>query len=75
MWPGSHRRLWELAAANPERYKYLAALNRDIPQLDLGSPREITARTGDALFYNYLCAHAGSTNSGTEPRLALNHKW
>ena len=75
VWPGSHRRLQELAAANPDRYKYLASLNRDIPQLDLGGPKEITARAGGALFYHYLCAHSGSTNSGTEPRFAMNHKW
>jgi len=75
VWPRSHRRLEELAASNPERYKYLAALNGDIPQLDLGCPQEITARAGGALFYHYLCAHSGSSNSGAEPRFALNHKW
>jgi ectoine hydroxylase-related dioxygenase (phytanoyl-CoA dioxygenase family) len=75
VWPGSHRRLEQLAVANPERYKYLASLNRDIPQLDLGIPDEITACAGSALLYHYLCAHSGSTNSGTEPRFALNHKW
>ena len=75
VWPGSHRRLEELAAANPERYNYLAPLNRDIPQFDLGRPKEITSRAGGALFYHYLCAHSGSSNSGTEPRVALNHKW
>jgi ectoine hydroxylase-related dioxygenase (phytanoyl-CoA dioxygenase family) len=75
VWPGSHRRLQELAAANPEQYKYLASLNRDISQLDLGSPKEITAHAGGALFYHYLCGHSGSANLGTEPRFALNHKW
>jgi ectoine hydroxylase-related dioxygenase (phytanoyl-CoA dioxygenase family) len=75
VWPGSRHRLEELAAANRERYQYLAPLNRDIPTLDLGCPKEITARAGDVLFYHYLCAHAGSANTGTEPRFALNHKW
>ena len=75
MWPGSHRRLEQLAASDLGRYKYLAALNREISKLTLGDPKEITARTGDVLFYQYLCVHAGSTNTGKEPRLALNHKW
>jgi ectoine hydroxylase-related dioxygenase (phytanoyl-CoA dioxygenase family) len=75
VWPGSHRRLQELAASNHERYKYLAALNGDISQLDLGAPKEITAQAGDALLYQYLCTHAGSSNTGTEPRFALSHKW
>jgi ectoine hydroxylase-related dioxygenase (phytanoyl-CoA dioxygenase family) len=75
VWPGSHRRLEELAKSNIERYKYLASVHRDIATVDLGSPKEITARAGDALFYQYLCAHSGSGNSGTTPRFALNHKW
>jgi hypothetical protein len=75
VWPGSHRRLQELASSDPERYKYLATLNGDISKLDLGSPKEITPRAGDALLYPYLCAHAGSANAGSEPRFALNHKW
>jgi ectoine hydroxylase-related dioxygenase (phytanoyl-CoA dioxygenase family) len=75
VWPGSHRRLEEMAKSNVERYKYLASVHRDIGTIDLGSPREITARAGSALFYQYLCAHSGSSNSGTTPRFALNHKW
>jgi ectoine hydroxylase-related dioxygenase (phytanoyl-CoA dioxygenase family) len=75
VWPGSNRRLEAVATSDPQRYKYLAALYRDISKIDLGSPREIMASAGDALFYHYLCAHSGSTNNGTEPRLALNHKW
>jgi len=75
VWPGSHRCLDALATSNPERYKFLATLNGDISQIDLGSPKEIIAHAGDALLYQYLCAHAGSSNTGTEPRFALNHKW
>ena len=75
VWPGSHRRLETLASSHPQRYKYLATLYRDISTLDLGSPREINARAGDVLYYHYLCAHSGSTNTGPGPRLALNHKW
>jgi ectoine hydroxylase-related dioxygenase (phytanoyl-CoA dioxygenase family) len=75
VWPGSHRKLESLAAARPEEYKYMWALNRDIPMAELPSPVELTPRAGDALFYQYLCAHAGSLNTGHEPRLALSHKW
>jgi ectoine hydroxylase-related dioxygenase (phytanoyl-CoA dioxygenase family) len=75
VWPGSHRRLEALAMTDPQRYKYLATLYRDISKLDLGCPKEIVANAGDALFYHYLCAHSGSNNTRTQPRLALNHKW
>jgi len=75
VWPGSHRQLAALAAASPRRYEFLASLNRDIQKVPLREPLEIIAAAGDVLFYDYLCAHAGSANVGTEPRLALNHKW
>ena len=75
VWPGSHRRLEELAKSNVERYMFMASVQRDIATVDLGCPREITARAGDVLFYQYLCAHSGSSNSGAGSRFALNHKW
>ena len=75
VWPGSHHQLAGLAAASPKQYELLASLNRDIQKLPLREPLEITAAAGDVLFYDYLCAHAGSANEGTKPRLALNHKW
>jgi ectoine hydroxylase-related dioxygenase (phytanoyl-CoA dioxygenase family) len=75
VWPGSHRRLEELAKSNIQHYKYMASLFRDIGKVDLGCPVEITAGAGDVLFYQYLCAHSGSSNSGANPRFALNHKW
>ena len=75
VWPGSHLQLTAAAAAQPDQYEFLASLNRDIEKLNLRPPQEITATAGDVLFYHYLCAHAGSGNTGAEPRLALNHKW
>jgi ectoine hydroxylase-related dioxygenase (phytanoyl-CoA dioxygenase family) len=75
VWPGSHRQLYALASAHPHEYKYMWELNRDITQAGLAAPIELTARAGDVLFYHYLCAHSGSTNTGGEPRFALNHKW
>ena len=75
VWPGSHRQLEALASAHPHEYKYMWELNRDITQANLAAPIEITALAGDVLFYHYLCAHSGSTNTGAEPRFALNHKW
>lgn len=75
VWPGSHLQIEALAAAHRKKYEFLSALNRDIETLTLESPVEITAAPGDVLFYHRLCAHSGSINAGTEPRLALNHKW
>lgn len=75
VWPGSHRQLEALAAAHPQEYEYLAPLNREIHRLALQSPIEVTTVAGDVLFYHYLCAHAGSANTGSWPRVALNHKW
>ena len=75
VWPGSHRLLERFAQANREKYKYMWTLNRDIPLAGLAAPIELTARAGDVFFYQYLCAHAGSLNTGSEPRLALGHKW
>jgi hypothetical protein len=75
VWPASHRLLTEMAQHDADRYRLMAAVNREIPNLDLGRPQEIAVRAGDVLFYHYLCAHAGSANTGAEPRIALNHKW
>jgi len=75
VWPGSHLQLARLAAGSGEKYRYMAQLNRDIGKLTLQQPIEITAAAGDVLFYHYLLAHSGSTNTGNRPRLALNHKW
>jgi ectoine hydroxylase-related dioxygenase (phytanoyl-CoA dioxygenase family) len=75
VWPGSHRRLEALARSNPQRYELMWTLNQSLKELDLGRPVELTPRRGDVLFYHYLCAHAGSMNTGPRPRLALNMKW
>ena len=75
VWPGSHLKLQAAALARPDDYEFLTSLNRDIERLELQPPQEVTAMAGDVLFYHYLCAHAGSGNTGAEPRLALNHKW
>jgi ectoine hydroxylase-related dioxygenase (phytanoyl-CoA dioxygenase family) len=75
VWPGSHLQIEALAAANPRKYEYLSALNEDIGTLSLRDPVEVTAAAGDVLFYHRFCAHSGSMNAGSEPRLALNHKW
>jgi hypothetical protein len=75
VWPESHRQLAQLAAGDPDRYKFLATLNADISKLPLNNPIELTAGAGDVLFYNSLCAHSGSKNLGPACRLALNHKW
>src|ERR1041385_5016852 len=62
VWPGSHRKLRDLAQSDPERYEMMWVLNQELGQMDLGAPVELTPRRGDILFYHYLCAHAGSMN-------------
>ena len=75
VWPGSHIQIEELAAEHRKRYEYLAALNNDLNKLVFRDPVEISAGAGDVLFYHHLLAHAGSENTATRPRIALNHKW
>ena len=75
VWPGSHRQLMDLAKSDLRKYEFLSSLNQDIQTLRLNDPVEISARAGDTLFYDYLCAHSGSKNIGTTCRLALGHKW
>ena len=75
LWPGSHRKMEALARNDPERYEMMWALNKDLDRMDLGEPVELTPRCGDVLLYHYLCAHAGNSNTSSQPRLALNIKW
>lgn len=75
VWPGSHRKMEDLAKSDPARYEMMWALNQDLNRVDLGEPVETTPRRGDVLLCHYLCAHAGSKNTSTQPRLALNMKW
>ena len=75
VWPGSHLRLKALAESDPARYGFMWALNRDINKVDIGDPVELTPKRGDVLFYDTLCAHAGSMNVTVRPRLAMNRKW
>src|SRR5579871_4204914 len=75
VWPGSHRQIEALARSDPEHYEMMWMLGRDIQKVGLGEPVELTPQRGDVLFYHYLCAHSGSQNTSSRPRLALNMKW
>lgn len=75
VWPGSHTTLEDTARKSPEQYELMWTLNQELKSLDLGEPVELTPLCGDILFYQYLCAHAGSMNTSDRPRLALNYKW
>lgn len=75
VWPGSHRKIEALGKSDPARYERMWVLNSAISQLDIGEPVEILGRRGDVLFYHYLCAHSGSKNITSRPRLALATKW
>ena len=75
VWPGSHRKLEALAQSDPAHYELMWTLNQELPRANLGDPIELTPKRGAILFYHYLCAHAGSKNISSRPRLAMNLKW
>jgi hypothetical protein len=75
VWSGSHRRIEAMAKSEPARYEMMWAVNQDLNKAEIGAPVELTPRRGDVLFYHYLCAHAGSMNTSSRPRLAMNCKW
>lgn len=75
VWPDSPQKLERLARSDPSRYETMWALNQDLDRADLGEPVELVPRRGDVLFYHYLCAHSGSSNTSERPRFALNRKW
>ena len=75
VWPGSHLKAEGLARGEPERYRYLSALNADLGRVALDPPIELTPSRGDVLFHHYLCVHASSDNVSGAPRLAITHKW
>ena len=74
VWPKSHHQIRALAESDPQKYEYMWMLNRDIHQLELPPPVEMTPRRGDVLFYDVFCAHSGSKNVTDRPRLAYNWK-
>jgi ectoine hydroxylase-related dioxygenase (phytanoyl-CoA dioxygenase family) len=75
VWPGSHRQIEALARSDPERFELMWPLNQELKSAGLGEPLELTPKRGDVLFYQYLCAHAGSPNVSDRPRFAMNMKW
>ena len=75
VWPGSHKKIEALARTDEAHYEYMWVLNGELDKADLGDALVLTPRRGDVLFYECLCAHAGSKNVSKHPRLALNCKW
>jgi hypothetical protein len=75
VWPGSHRQIEALARSDEEQYEYMWVLNQHLHRAGLGDPLVLVPKQGDVLFYQCLCAHAGSNNTSPRPRLALNYKW
>jgi hypothetical protein len=75
VWPGSHLKLEALARSDLGKYKYLSSLSAELGRVSCEPPVELTPSRGDVLFHHYLCAHAGSDNVGSAPRLAILHKW
>jgi hypothetical protein len=75
VWPGSHRKLEALAKSDPDHYELMWTLNQEMEKAGIGEPLELTPKHGDILFYHCLCAHSGSLNVSSRPRLAMNMKW
>lgn len=75
VWPGSHQQIESLARADKQHYEYMWVVNRELDRAELNEPLILMPKRGDVLFYDYLCAHAGSANISSRPRLALNYKW
>ena len=73
VWPGSHRKIRELAESDPVRYEYLFDFNKDIPSLDLGDPLIVEPRRGDVLFFQHLFGHNGTANTLRRPRFMMRY--
>ena len=72
VWPGSHRKLRDLATSDPVKYEHLEDLNNDIKnQLDLKPGIELTPKRGDILFFQHLFGHNGSINTAVKPRFMM----
>ena len=70
-WPGSQGKIRALAESDPVKYEHLYDLNKDIPDLDLGEPMELTPKRGDILFFQHLFGHNGSANVLPKPRFMM----
>lgn len=75
VWPGSHKKIAALARSNPDYYRPMWVLGRELDKGDIGECIEIVPKRGDVLFYHVFCAHSGSRNTTDYPRLAMNKKW
>jgi hypothetical protein len=73
VFPGSHRKILELASSDRAKYEYIIPLNKDLSTLDLGDPVELTPRRGDILFFTYSFGHNGTNNVGNQPRWMMRY--
>ncbi len=64
VWPGSHRRLRETAAQDPDRYRMLPDLKNPQQKFDLGEPVELTpSRETYCFFIIFWCTPDLSTQA------------
>jgi hypothetical protein len=77
VWAGSPAQIEAVYNADPVRFAKMYDLNEALAkgEIPLDPPVELTPKAGDVLFYQCLCAHAGSMNIQKTPRLAFNCKW
>jgi hypothetical protein len=66
VWPGSHR-IYE----NYFRARGDCALKEPMPKLDLGAPRQIHAKPGDAILCHYQLGHSAAVNTSNLDRIAV----
>lgn len=66
VWPGSHRAYERYFRARGD-----GALKEPMPELDLGTPRQIHVKPGDAILCHYQLAHAAAANTSEFDRIAI----
>ena len=71
MWPGSHQKIRALAESDRDTYRHLFDLNKDIPDLDLGEPIELTPPRGDVPFFQHVLGHNRAMNVQARPRFMM----
>ena len=66
VWPGSQRAYEDYFRGRGDR-----ALQEPMPELELGTPRQIHAKPGDVILCHYQLAHAAAVNTSDFDRIAI----
>lgn len=66
VWPGSHRVYERYFSERGER-----AMHESMPEPELGAPRQLHAKAGDAILCHYQLGHAAAVNVSDVDRIAI----